>query len=40
MITTYKQYTNIKIVGRIGMGRNCHGPILTWADLVMGRNDQ
>ena len=40
IITTYKQYINIKIVGRNGMGRNCHGPILTWADLVMGRNDQ
>ena len=22
------------------MGRNCHGPKLTWADFVMGRNDQ
>ena len=21
------------------MGRNCHGPKLTWADFVMGRND-
>ena len=38
VITTYKQYINIKIVGRNCMGRNWHGPILT--DLVMGRNDQ
>ena len=35
MITAYKQCINIKIVGRNG-----HGPILTWADLVMGQNDQ
>ena len=21
------------------MGRNCHGPKLTWTDFVMGRND-
>ena len=33
MITTYKQYINIKIVGRNGMGRNRHGSIWLWAEM-------
>ena len=37
---TKSKFWDIQVMGRNSMGQNGYGPKWSWAEMVMGRNDQ